>query len=226
MKISYSASRIALVAFAITGLSHLASPLMFAQTEKSTSESAPPKQWTDADTGHKVIRLSDEPGSKGLYFNLNAFTADGKAMIYSSPKGLHRVDLITFETTTLIEGKTTAVVLSPNGQHLYFKKFGDSHLYVLDIESKQIKRIADLPIRGVLTTVNANETLLAGTVLEGDAPDFNSFKLQALREAHDELLASKTARNSELKTNTVAMQKRLDAHLPEDIFTVNIATGK
>jgi len=32
----------------------------------------PPKTWVDKDTGHRVIRLSDEPNSSGFYFNVNA----------------------------------------------------------------------------------------------------------------------------------------------------------
>ena len=44
--------------------------ILFAQT--------PPKEWTDPATGHRVIRLTDEPGSASLYFNQNGYTPDGK----------------------------------------------------------------------------------------------------------------------------------------------------
>jgi hypothetical protein len=30
-----------------------------------------PTEWIDADTGHRVVQLSTEPGSESLYFNLN-----------------------------------------------------------------------------------------------------------------------------------------------------------
>src|SRR5580692_6179099 len=53
----------------------------------------PPKSWIDPDTGHRVIRLTDEPGSASLYFNDNGFTPDGKKMVYLLPKGLGVVDL-------------------------------------------------------------------------------------------------------------------------------------
>src|SRR5215469_3059757 len=42
----------------------------------------PPKSWVDPDTGHRVFRLTDEPGSDSNYFNINAFTPDGKEMMY------------------------------------------------------------------------------------------------------------------------------------------------
>src|SRR5689334_5625716 len=37
----------------------------------------PPTEWIDADTGHRVVRLSKEPGSASLYFHQNAYTPDG-----------------------------------------------------------------------------------------------------------------------------------------------------
>jgi hypothetical protein len=33
-----------------------------------------PREWIDPDTGHRVIRLSDEPGSQSLYFHQNGYT--------------------------------------------------------------------------------------------------------------------------------------------------------
>jgi len=32
------------------------------------SQQQPPREWIDPDTGHRVIRLSEEPGSASLYF--------------------------------------------------------------------------------------------------------------------------------------------------------------
>ena len=41
----------------------------------------PPRTWIDADTGHRIVRLTDEPGSASLYFNQNGYTADGHKLI-------------------------------------------------------------------------------------------------------------------------------------------------
>src|SRR5207244_1147666 len=49
----------------------------------------PPKSWIDPDTGHCIVRLTDEPGSASLYFNQNGYTADGKKMVYTTPQGIH-----------------------------------------------------------------------------------------------------------------------------------------
>ena len=44
----------------------------------------PPKSWIDPDTGHRVIRLTDEPGSDSFYFNFNAYTPDMKWIVFRS----------------------------------------------------------------------------------------------------------------------------------------------
>jgi oligogalacturonide lyase len=34
-------------------------------------EAGPPRTWIDADTDHRIVRLTNEPGSASLYFNQN-----------------------------------------------------------------------------------------------------------------------------------------------------------
>ena len=62
----------------------------------------PPRSWVDKDTGHRVWRLSDEPNSGGFYFNVNAYTPDGKQMIYTAPDGIHVMDMATLKTKLLV----------------------------------------------------------------------------------------------------------------------------
>ena len=63
---------------------------------------APPRTWVDKDTGHRVWRLSDEPNSGGFYFNVNAYTPDGKQMIYTAPDGIHVLELAARATKLLV----------------------------------------------------------------------------------------------------------------------------
>ena len=53
----------------------------------------PRRDWVDPATGHRVIRLSDEPGSSTLYFHDNAFSAAGDRMMLRTPKGIAVVDV-------------------------------------------------------------------------------------------------------------------------------------
>ena len=68
------------------------SPL-FAQTGE------PPAAWIDPDTGHRVVRLTSEPGSASLYFNQNGYTAGGKGLVYTSPERISVLDLATHKVT-------------------------------------------------------------------------------------------------------------------------------
>ena len=46
-----------------------------------------PSDWIDPDTGHRVIRLSNEPGSSTLYFHDNSYSPQGDKLIINSPSG-------------------------------------------------------------------------------------------------------------------------------------------
>ena len=51
--------------------------------------------WIDPDTGHRIVRLSTEPGTLALYFHQNAFTPQGDALILNAPSGIVAIDLKT-----------------------------------------------------------------------------------------------------------------------------------
>jgi oligogalacturonide lyase len=61
-----------------------------------------PTTWVDKDTGHRVYRLTDEPGSSAFYFNVNDYTPDGKELIYTAPDGIHVLTLATKKTRLLV----------------------------------------------------------------------------------------------------------------------------
>jgi oligogalacturonide lyase len=52
-----------------------------------------PTDWIDADTGHRVIRLSTEPGSSTLYFHDNSYSPQGDKLIFNTPSGIALIDI-------------------------------------------------------------------------------------------------------------------------------------
>src|SRR4029079_2797550 len=54
---------------------------------------APPKDWVDAATGHRVIRLSGDEGGSSLYFHQNTYTPKGDKLIFDTRAGIMAVDL-------------------------------------------------------------------------------------------------------------------------------------
>lgn len=54
---------------------------------------APPSDWIDPDTGHRILRLSAEPGSSTLYFHDNSYTPEGDKLIFNTPSGVAVMDI-------------------------------------------------------------------------------------------------------------------------------------
>ena len=52
-----------------------------------------PLAWIDADTGHRVIRLSPSAGGSNLYFHQNTYTPEGDKLIFNSKGGIMAVDI-------------------------------------------------------------------------------------------------------------------------------------
>jgi oligogalacturonide lyase len=44
----------------------------------------PPTEWIDPSSGHRIIRLSRQPGSSSSCFTHNEFTLDGKWIVFRS----------------------------------------------------------------------------------------------------------------------------------------------
>src|SRR5579871_2683740 len=66
--------------------------------QKPPAATEPPTEWIEPLTGHRVIRLSREPGTSSFYFHQNAFTAAGDKIVVSTRQGLATIDLQTRQT--------------------------------------------------------------------------------------------------------------------------------
>ncbi len=135
---------------------------------RQASSEQPPREWIDPSTGHRVIRLSDEPGSASLYFHQNAYAADGDKMVFSTPQGLSTVNLKTRKIEPLVEGRAGQVVVGRKTRQVFYSRGGS--VYATHFDTRVTREIAKLPpeIRGGSgLAINADETLLAGSSVEG-----------------------------------------------------------
>src|SRR6266576_1475473 len=123
-----------------------------------------PREWIDPDTGHRVIRLSDEPGSQSLYFHQNAYTPDGEKLIITTPTGLSTVNLKTRAIEKVVEGRVNVLITGRKTGNVYFVR--NRVVYATDLNTKATREIAKLPPGASVTNVNADETLLSGTIDE------------------------------------------------------------
>ena len=174
----------------------------------------PPTEWIDPDTGHRVIRLSKEPGSSSLYFHQNGYTPDGRKVIIMSPTGLSAVDLKTRAVEKLVEGRVNLVMLGKKTGHAYYVK--NRIVFSVDLDTKATREIGPVPAGGSIATVNADETLLAGAITEGAAPP---------PPAPAPPATPGQARDNYPGKGEM-MERRLAERRPMQLFTINIKTGE
>jgi oligogalacturonide lyase len=174
----------------------------------------PPETWVDKDTGHRVWRLTPEPNSSALYFNYNAFTPDGKSMVYNAPDGIHALDMATRKTRLLVpssdgRGPRTISVGQKTNSVFFTRTDVDTKVtsvYSASFDNGQVKKLVDLPAGMNVDSINADETLAAGTYED----------------------KSGGARPPLPKTDSkgAMMEQRLAARIPLVLFTINLQNGK
>ncbi|MCC6366463.1 MAG: oligogalacturonate lyase [Bryobacterales bacterium] len=182
----------------------------FAQTEQPE----PPLSWVDPDTGHRILRLTREPGSASLYFNQNGYTASGRNLVYTTPDGISVLDLASRQSRQVVHGRVRLIDAGRKSERVYYLR--EDAAYSTDTDSLETKKIATLPRRGSISTVSADETLLAGTYIEGDGADYNSRTAPQAAQGH--------SLEQPLNKGQM-MEQRLAARLPMAMFTISIQTG-
>ncbi|HUV71101.1 MAG TPA: oligogalacturonate lyase family protein [Terracidiphilus sp.] len=206
----------------------------------------PPKTWVDKDTGHRVWRLSNEPNSGGFYFNVNAYTPDGRQMIYTAPDGIHVMEMATRRTKLLVAnpprpahergpmyaGMVHALVVGHKTNSVFFTKTnaatGVTSVYKADTNSGVVRKLVDLPAKRTIVSVNADETLAAGTYIEGDAAGKEYGQNMPGRAAArpDNRVASETqGPHYQPMDKGEMMERRLAARLPLVLFTLRLEPG-
>lgn len=191
-------------------------PVLFAVSGTAAAQE-PPREWIDPDTGHRVVRLSDEPGSGSLYFNQNGYTADGRKLIYTSPNGIHALDLGSRTSKLVAAGRVRVIEAGRKTMNVYYVKEGA--VFATNVDTGETRQIGKLPPRGSTPTVNADETLLAGTYIEGEGLDYNQQRPQQTPGAQPRPLEEPVGKGE-------MMERRLAARLPMAMFTMSIQTGE
>jgi len=173
-------------------------------------------EWVDPSTGHRIIRLSDEPGSASLYFHQNAYTANGDLMLFTTRGGLSAIDLKTRKIRRLVEGHADHVVVGRKTRQVFYMK--DDTVYATNMDTGATRAIVTKPeLRsGSGLTVNADETLLGGSFVEDRKPPSAIPEPSAKPEEHSDNPPGKGQ----------MMERRLAARIPMALYTIDITTGK
>lgn len=191
-----------------------------------------PREWVDPDTGHRIVRLSDEPGSSSFYFHQNAYTANGDKLIFSTRSGLSTFNFTTKKIEQIVEGRTGSVVVGRKTRKVFYTK-GDT-VFETDVDTKATREIVkNAKLRtGSGFGLNADETLLAGSMVVGDVPE--EFRPgappQAAPAATPTPIPGAPAGQVPARDNYPGkgdmMERRLAAKIPMSLYTINIKSGE
>jgi len=186
-----------------------------------------PTEWIDPDTGHRVVQLSREPNSESLYFNLNPFTPDGKKMVVTSPSGVSLIDLQTHDVEKIVDGRLHIIMVGHKTGRIYYTALkvenGAINRWVCSIDpnTKVVREILKLSRGQNIDTVNADETLLAGTITYR-----NDWATNAFFDGGPNRLNNPASANERRGTKGIMMEERLAKHYPMELFFYNMTTGK
>jgi oligogalacturonide lyase len=205
-----------------------------------------PTSWVDQDTGHRIHRVTGEPGSSGFYFNVNPFTPDGKSMVYNAPDGIHVLDLATWKTRLLVpnpppsadgggffRGGVHTIVVGRKTNSVFYSKMDPSTrlstIYKANIDTGEVTKPATLPARASVATINADETLGVGTFDEKETPAGQEYGRNRPQAAGAAPSGSRTQQAGNLvqpEGKGEMMERRLAARIPVVLYSVNLKTGK
>ena len=177
----------------------------------------PPREWIDPDTGHRVVRLSDEPGSSGFYFHQNRYTARGDKMVFSTREGLSVFDLKTRKISPLVSGPCRDAIVGGKTRQVFYMK--EDTVYATNIDTGATRAIVkNAALRsGSGLAVNADETLLAGSLVEGKSESGESQQPPQIPRPEGQ---DNPPGKGEM------MERRLAARIPMALYTINIKTGE
>lgn len=195
-----------------------------------------PKDWIDPKTGHRIIRITEEAGSLGMYFYRNVYTPEGDIMVIRSSTGIQSVRLKDWKVTPLVEQADADLMFTARTSREAFYSVTDAGegeaadrpktIYAINIDTKKTRQVARIPA-GNISAMNADDTLLLGTVAYGakaiqqrsaDPTQFGSDNYAAVGPDGKPLNFA--------KAKGVRMLERWAARVPAELFTIDIKTGE
>lgn len=198
------------------------------------AQSEIPKEWIDKDTGHRIIRLSDDSGGSSFYFHQNGYTESGDKIVFSTKGGLSTYNFKTKQIEQIVEGRAGNVIVGRKTRKVFYTR-GDE-VFETNIDTKETRLIVKTDkIRGGSGfAVNADETLLGGSAVTGEVPE--EFRPRPPQPTPTPVPTPTSVDPNAKPTPQPArdsypgkgemMERRLAAKIPMSLYTINIKTGE
>ena len=196
-----------LVALTATILLVTKCPLQ-AQPEMETGGQKMPEEWIDNTTHHKVVRLTNVPGSNGsFYFHNNPFFGD-EMVFYNTSNGskqIYKLNLKTRKAEQLTHRST------PMGGEMVCQKTGEVFYQVKDsvfatsvkTGKERLAFVFPADFKASISTVNADATMVGGAL--GNDQEKEIFKQYPEKSQY--------------------FNRVYEAHLPRILFAVDLKSG-
>jgi len=206
----------------------------------SAAGAKPAAEWVDPNTGHRVVRISTEPGTVNLYFTQSAFTPQGDRMVVKTPAGIAVVTLADWSIRPLVAGPQLALLFTGHkSRNVYYASRarddagGPFQVYAADVDTGKVRKVADVA-GGSIGSINADETLLLGQVtLASGRVNPDGTLRQPGQGSNAVSGGNRYAENrpdgtpySYADAKERALYRRLQAGLPMEVFTHSLLTGK
>jgi len=179
------------------------------------SQKPMPLEWIDQDTGHKVMRLSRRQGSnRSFYFHNNPFVPasdgeDDKMVFYGSVgevRQLFSINLKTLAIQQLTNHPTRFIgeIVARRRREVFYQ--ARDSVFATGIDGQKTRLIFVFPdsLRGNVTTLNGDETILAGVTSDRE-------KFRILHQFPDK---------------GSYFERIFEAKIPHALLTINIETGE
>lgn len=190
-----------------------------------------PRDWVDAATGHRVIRLSDDGGGTSLYFHQNTYTPEGDKLVFDTREGIVAIDLTKLgreiAKPELIVAGGRAIATAQRTRDVYYRHEGG--IYAANIDSKATRLVA-AGSRGQAIncdeTINVSTTSAAGP--NGTAPPQRKLLPQRERMFGDKLKAgiALSAEEEASARKEDGLSRRLSNPSSQALVFTNLKSGE
>jgi oligogalacturonide lyase len=195
------------------------------------------KEWVDPDTGHRVVRLSTENGSNSLYFHYNAYSADGKKVVFNSPSGITAADLTTGKAELIVPRQPKVMETSRTSNEVYYVDRAAGAVMAADLDTKKTRQVVAIPQGLEVACANADGTLFAGVITNAPAPEGayvakpdkipgDQFPRMFPGKKMEELTAEQRLSGEKENRLTKQLLDAVQAPNPRCLFTLNAKTGE
>jgi oligogalacturonide lyase len=196
-----------------------------------------PKEFTDPNSGRRIVRISEEAGSGVLYFYRHAYTPEGDVMVIKSPSGIMGVRLKDWNTTLLVPGRENDLLFMLRTTREAVYSVTDpgpgeaadrpKTIYAVHVDTKKVRKLARIAAGGV-TASNADDSLLLGQVAYGAKPLQPKDPASIARFGNTEYAALGPDGKplNFAKAKGVRMLERWSARVPAELFTIDLKSGE